>query len=445
MRDVLSMRRKSHLLASIVLAFALGVAAGPVDAASDLGSRKVDIATYLAPQSDLTEPYPGLDLSPGFSEFKDQTLRQVMRIAIGGDGLKIKFSNEYGTTPLTLDVVRIAASLGLGVIDPATSVPVIFGGMAQVTLAPGKEVYSDEIKIASKAFSEFAVSIYMKRADVRTAHRFSRNISYIGAGDLTLATDLPNAKRSTASFYLPEIVAVRTGKPRVIVAFGDSITDYTPEMDGYEDWPDQLQAIAHTNFDVSVVDAGIGGNRWVRNNMGPCGVCRFKRDVLDIEGVTDVVLVNGVNDLGLSYRYANGFKNPDEVVTAKQIIGAMQKAIEMAKAKGLRVYAATIVPFKGPPDSKASSDYYTSGQANEVPFGKTEPLNGEQMRQEVNSFIRTDKSIDGVIDIDRAIADPTDPLRERKDLSRDGLHPNKDGLALFAQLAYRAIFRSQVK
>lgn len=441
-RPTSSMSRCCKWIARCIAgAAAIGMlTAAPSGTAGNSQAMVVQEAAWLAPQGNLFEPYPKLDLSPGFSEFTDQTLRQVVRLSVGGYALKIKFSNEYGKTPLTLNRVQIAASLGLGAIDPATSRPVTFAGKTDVTIPPGKQIYSDDIAFPAKAFSELAVSIYIKDADDRTGHHFSRNISYIGSGDLTEAANIPNARKSTSSFYMPEIAVLRHTRGRVIVAFGDSITDYTPVMDGYEDWPDQLADMSRATFDVSVVDAGMGGNRWVRSNMGPCGLCRFTRDVLNIEGVTDVVLADGVNDIGLSYRYANGFKNPHEVVSAKQIIDAMKAAIRIAKAKGIKVYVATIVPFESP---SADSDYYTSGKPNQIPYGMKKPYNGEQIRQEVNAFIRSDPSIDGVIDIDRAIADPADPLRERKDLTRDSLHPNADGLVIFAQLVYGAIFRSQ--
>ncbi|WP_337180549.1 GDSL-type esterase/lipase family protein [Sphingopyxis granuli] len=395
-----------------------------------------DVATYLAPQSDVTEPYPGMDLSVGVTEFRDQTIRQLARISIGGEGLKVKFSNEYGTAPITLDAVSLAQSLGAGSIDPASSKAVTFGGRTSVTIAPGKTVTSDIVKIVAKPLGEYAVSIYMKQAPVRTAHRFSRTITYVAAGDVTASGAMPEGKKLSANFFMPEIVAVRQAPARVIVAFGDSITDYSPIPNGHLSWPDQLAELVNGRpDDVAVVNAGIGGNRWVTSNMGPCGLCRIERDILAIEGATDVVMVLGINDIGLGYRYTNGFKDASQNVSSKQIIASMQAAIDKAKAKGLKVYVATLVPFKS-----GVADYYTTGQPDQIPFGATEPHNGEKIRAEVNAYIRQNKTIDGVIDLDRALADPADPLLQLKELTLDGLHPNAAGLGVISRLAYQAIF-----
>lgn len=398
--------------------------------------RQYATSTWLAPQTDLDEPYPALDLSLGIKELRDQTLRQSFRISAGGGALKIRFSNEYGTTPLTIDAVTLARSLGLGAVDAASILPVTFAGRRSITIAPGGEVLSDVVKVEARALTEWAVSIHIPQAKVRTAHRFSRTTTYIGAGDRTAAADLGDARTIQGSLFMPEVIALRRDKAKVIVAFGDSITDNSPVPNAHQAWPDHLAAFVNAGHpDYSVVNAGIGGNRWVKDNMGPCGLCRFERDVLRISGASHVVMALGINDIGLGFRFSHGFKDPDQAVSAQQIITAMSQAIGRAKAKGLKVYVATLVPFKND-----FPDYYTTGKPEQVAYGAKAPHNGEHIRGEINAFIRQNREIDGIVDIDRALGDSADPLRQRKDLTLEGLHPNAAGETLFAQLVYRAIF-----
>lgn len=407
------------------------------------GAQAYEAATFLQPQTDLQEVYPGPGLPPPpLSEFNEQTLRQTARIAVGGDAVEVTFSNLYGATPVTFDSIRIGKSLSGGAIEPSSNTRVTFSGAASVTIPPGGEVTSDAVALRVDPLSELAVSIFMRHADIRTAHRFAPTTSFVAAGDQTDAARMADATPLPSNYYMPKIVALRSTRADVLVAIGDSITaSGIMHRDAHMSWPDQLaaMALAH-NANFSVVNGGIGGNRWVRDNMGPCGLCRLEHDVFETEGATHVVFALGVNDLGLGYRFAAGFRDPAQTVSAEQIIGAMDSAITRAKARGLRVYVATIVPFRPTTEADYTSDYYTSGRAGEVPFGASAPLNGEEMRQQINAYIRNNRAIDGVIDIDRAVANPAAPLTQRRELTADGLHLNDQGSTLFAQLVYQAVF-----
>lgn len=409
----------------LLLAFFLVACGGGGDSTS---SPTYQVATFTAPQNDMLEVTPFAGQGPAFPEFKEQTLRQTAHISVGGEALKIKFSNIFGAEALTLDKVRVARSLGSGLIDQFTDKSVTFGGGESVTIAPGAEVYSDQVAFAPSALSDVSVSIYMKRAAVRTAHRASTTTSYIGSGDLTSSPGIPNATTSSSTYYMPAIDVVRNKKVNVVVAFGDSITDGNGSTrDAYNSWPNKLSEIANAKFDVSVVNAGLGGNRWVKDSFGPCGLCRFERDVINVSGVTHVILMLGINDIGLGYTYANLYQDAGWVVTAKQIIDNMQAAINLAKSKGIKVYAGTILPFKG-------SFYYTTGQPSQIPGGMTVPYDGEAVRQAVNAFVRANTTVDGVIDFDVAMRNPADPLQQRPAWNGgDNLHPNDVGYANIAK------------
>jgi lysophospholipase L1-like esterase len=410
---------------SLVLSLLLSACGGGGDSTVQ---SKFQVATFLAPQNDMLEvtPFPGQ--GPAFPEFKEQTLRQIAHVSIGGDSVKIKFSNLYGTTPLTLNKVHVARSLGKGTIDQSTDKAVTFSGAESVTIPVGAEILSDEVAFALPPLSDLAVSIYMKQATVRTAHRASTTTSFIGAGDLTSSPGFPSATTSVSTYYMSEIDVIRSSKVNVVVAFGDSIADgVASTTDAYNSWPDQLSAMVNSKFEASVVNAGLGGNRWVKDNFGPCGLCRFQRDVVNVAGVTHVILMLGINDIGLGYTYANLYKDPSWVVNAKQITDNMQAAIDMAKSKGIKVYAGTLLPFKG-------SFYYTTGQPGEVPFGMTIPYDGEAIREAVNAFVKANPTIDGVIDFEKTMQNPADPLQSRPAWnSGDNLHPNDVGYANIAK------------
>ncbi|HKU28804.1 MAG TPA: GDSL-type esterase/lipase family protein [Candidatus Sulfotelmatobacter sp.] len=420
----------------LVLVTLLAACGGGDETESTKTSSKSELATYLSPQNDMLELNPFSQYNPPIPDFQNKTIRQVAHISVGGDGIKIRLSNEYGTTPLTLDKVRVSKSLGKGTVDLSSDTAVLFSGREQVTIPPGAEIASDEVPIRLASLNDLAVSIYVKQASARTQHRGSNTTTYFGDGDLTSSANIPNAQTITSGFFVSQISVIRQNKANVVVAFGDSITEgaVTPK-DANLSWPNQLSAIVNARTETSVVNAGIGGNAWVKNTSGPCGLCRFQRDVLNVPGVTHVVLALGINDIGLGYFYANTYNDASWVVTSKQITDSIQAAIDAAKAKGLKVYGTTLLPFKG-------AFYYTSGQPTEIPAGMSAPYDGEQVRQSVNAFVRTNPSLDGVIDLDRIMQDPSNPLSQRIEWNAgDYLHPNATGNVQIAEAVNLVVFK----
>lgn len=415
------MRKLSVLIGTLLASLASACGGG----GNDNPPPQYEVATFTAPQSSAAENN-GYGLS--FVQFTEQTLRQVAHFSVGGDSLKIQFSNEFGTAPLTLDKVHVANSMGAGGIDPATDKAVTFSGQPSVTIPAGGVVYSDYIDYPTRPLADVAVSIYMKNAAVGNSRLLAGNTVYVGSGDLVSSAGMPSAKTSTSEYFMSQVVVRRANKVNVVVAIGDSITEggATSTPDSSNDWPSQLSKFANAKFDLAVVNQGIGGNRWLTNVLGPCGLCRIDRDVLGVPGVTHVFMAMGVNDIGAGYVFASLLRDPKQIVTAAQLTAGIQAAIDKVKAKGIKVYVGTIGPFKG-------TDLYTSGQPNEIPFGGTTPYNGEAIRQEVNAFIRANTTIDGVLDVDKILQDPTDPLRVRPAWTADGLHPNDVGYTHIAQ------------
>jgi lysophospholipase L1-like esterase len=378
---------------------------------------------YAAPQL-YQEPFGGV--TPPAKTFKDQTLRQVMYVSAGGNKLRVRVSNRLGTAPLTIDGMRVAESAGGAAIRVATDTPVLFGAQNSVTVAPGAEVLSDPVALAVSTHSSVAVSLYVKNATpVATVHSLGKQNNYVAAGNVVSAPTLTVTESNLFYAWTTGLEVERTDKPKVIVTFGDSITDgYGSTDDTNNRYPNFLSrrlAADASIGPVSVVNAGISGNRWKNDVIGPKGEDRFERDVLGQPGITHVVILLGINDIGFS---GTGSFMAGQAVTAEQIQQAIQAAVNKAQAKGVKALVGTLTPFKG----TIFPGYYSD--------------EGEAKRQAVNSFIRSNSTIDGVIDFDLAVRDPADPasILPAYDVG-DHLHPNNAGYAAMANAIDLAKFK----
>jgi lysophospholipase L1-like esterase len=376
------------------------------------------VASWTAAQNDSNEDLASLGygvLTPSVQTFTNETVRQVAHISVGGESVRIKFSNLYGTSPIHFDKVRLARSTGISSIDPSSDLPLTFNGNASVTIAPGADTWSDEAKLKLNSASDLAVSIYISgTAANNTSHRFALRTNYIAAGDVSSASSLnlsDPSSMTTSYYYLSEVDVKTTASSNVVVAFGDSITDGVGSTAGANlRYPDQLSAIGiglNLAPKVSVVNQGLGGNRWLYNVFGPSGSSRFAHDVLGVTGVTHTIIFMGINDIGFSGAI------PGKTESASQIIAAISSAIAQAQAANIKVFLATITPFKG-------ASYYTEA--------------GEAQRQTINAWIRGNKDVVAVIDFDKSIQDPNNPtaILAAYD-SGDHLHPSSAGYTTMAK------------
>jgi lysophospholipase L1-like esterase len=400
--SLLNRRSLWHWVAASAFAIVLAACGG----GADTMPTPALAAAWTASQSDLNEDLSALNFpaqSP--TTITDQTVRELARVAIGGSNIRIKFSNRFGASPLTLDKARVARWSGAAAIDPSTDHAVTFAGAQSVTIAAGAEAWSDPVDMTVPAQTVLAVSLYIKNATIATAHRFATVSTYVGSGDQTSAPVMSAAAANARSsaYFMSEIDVEHPTPATVVVAFGDSITQgVATSTNAFLDWPSQLaNRLATAKPDVSVVNAGLSGNRWLNNIFGVRGLDRFSEDVLKVTGVTHTIIFMGINDLGLSQNY------PSQTVTADQVIGAMATAIAQAKAKKIKVFLGTITPFKG-------AAYYTDA--------------GEAKRQAINAWIRANKDVDGVVDFDKVLQDSADPLQADASLViSDHLHPNDVG------------------
>ncbi|MEO8885150.1 MAG: SGNH/GDSL hydrolase family protein [Mucilaginibacter sp.] len=326
--------------------------------------------------------------APGLT---NNTLRQVVCVSIGGKNLRLRFSNEFSKSPVTMKVVQIAVSKGGNVIDEATTKQLKFNGKDEITMEPGGEAMSDPIAFDLKPRELVAITIaFGETSETVTGHPGSRTTSYILTGNQTA----PNTDYTTAvpaeHWYVITGIDVENSKKNAgsVVTFGDSITDGRGSGTNKQDrWPDILAMDLLKNKatrNVGVLNMGIGGNAVLRGGLGPYAISRFEHDVLKQSGIKWLIIFEGTNDIG-------GAARRDSATISKiatDLIAAFDKMITEAHAKGIKVYGATITPFK-------KNGYYSA--------------NSERTRQKVNEWIRTSGKYDAVIDFDKITRDTADP------------------------------------
>ncbi|WP_437899847.1 SGNH/GDSL hydrolase family protein [Sorangium sp. So ce124] len=357
-------------------------------------------------------PEPGL---------ANNTLRQVIYTSIGGKGVRLLLSNEFGDGPVTMESVHIAESTTADGINVATDHALKFAGADSVTIAVGKTVFSDPIEYAIKPNTKMAVTIKFGAVPAGiTGHPGSRTNSYIQTGNGVSAASLTSPVSTAHWYYITGLDVDAAPEAAAVVILGDSITDGRgSDTDGNTRWPDFLSRRLRSNQgtqQVAVLNLGIGGGTVLAGGLGPTAKARFQRDVLDQRGAKWLITFIGVNDIG----------NDSQPPVADNLIAAYGEFITKAHDKGMLVYGAPITPFGG-------NGYYSAAH--------------EATRQTVNTWIRTSKKFDKVIDFEPAVVDPSDSTKLKADLDfqDDGLHFNPTGLEALANTVDLLLFVPQPK
>ena len=391
------------------------------------------------------------------------TLRQVVHISQGGKQVRVRFSNEFGSEPLQISAAHLAFLSAGSKILRETDRPLLFNGQPSVTIPPGGVAASDLVKETVPIFSDLVISTALpaQTIPVITHHSAAHTTTFIADGDQTAELEFgsplrispglakpdvgaplqsgtsdkpivepvrPTTTEQTVGgkaapersltqtnswFFLKDVEVDAEKKSAALVCFGDSITDgsgSTPETN--RRWPDVLAPLLaagkHTGH-ISVLNAGIGGNRLLHDGTGPMAGSRFERDVLTQPGAKYVILLEGINDIG----------HGD--ITAQQLIDSMTDVAGRAHAKGLKIFGGTLTPYEG-------AGYFSP--------------EGEQTRQAVNAFLRANTVLDGVIDFDKATQDPQDPARFLPKFDHgDHLHPSDLGYAAMAPAVPLKLFK----
>jgi lysophospholipase L1-like esterase len=345
----------------------------------------------------------------------------IVRTSIGGRRVVVHLSNSFGTAPLRIGAAHIALRDKESAIVAGSDRALTFSGKPSFTIPVGADIASDPVDLEVPKLADVAVSVYVPGdAPAPTTHLTGLHNTYISKeGDFSGAPSIADATTRQSWFWLSEIDVLAPEKAGLIVAFGDSITDgatSTPETD--HSWPSLLaqrlaanKATAH----LAIVNEGISGNRLLADGAGVSALTRFDRDVLSQPGVKWIIVLEGINDIGISSRGA-----PADAVTADDLIGAHKQIIERAHLHGIKVAGATLTPYEG-------AAYYS--------------VEGETLRQAVNQWIRSSGAYDAVIDFDMVTRDATNPKTIRADYNiRDHLHPNDAGYQAMADAVDLSIF-----
>ncbi|WP_259316035.1 GDSL-type esterase/lipase family protein [Capillimicrobium parvum] len=416
--------RRLLLLAAAALAVvalrALDAGAAPASGAAAVpaactGARWV--ASWLASPSDAAG-----------GAFKAQTLRTIVTPHLGGGVLRLRLSNRFGTQSVTFDRVTVGRRLAGAAVVPGTLRTVTFGGSPSVSVSGGQEAVSDPVALTFNAFDDLAVSIWFADSTgPATEHFIGRQTSYATLEDRgedrtgDASADGFTALSSTAKYFVTGLDVAAPASTGAVVAFGDSLTDgyegspspllpNLEPLDANGAYPDVLQRRVLLSIPppgLAILNAGITGNRILDDGLidqhGPKAIERLQPDALDRAGVTDVLILEGTNDLGA--RSAG----------AEQVIGGLRILIQQARSAGKGVLLGTLTP---------------SGGAEPTTYGDGD---FETQRQQVNFWIRTAGEADAVVDFDAALRDPGDPARLRAAFdSGDHLHPNLAGYRAMA-------------
>jgi lysophospholipase L1-like esterase len=352
--------------------------------------------------------------------FSNQTVRMAVRTSIGGRRIRVRLANAFGASPAEIGSAHVARRSAGPAIVAGSDHALSFGGKAGCTIQPGQVVLSDPIDLPVAPLTELAVSLYFPRdTGPATLHYNSLHTTYIGkAGDATGQAAFEAASTTDHYYYLAAIEVAVPDDAALVVALGDSITDGAGSTsEANASWPSRLaerlqRSRRHSR--VAVGNAGISGNRLLRDGSGASGLARFDRDVLGQSGVRWLVLLEGINDIGMA-------RSPADTPGRDDLVSAYRQIVERAHAAGIRVVGCTLAPFEG-------AFYY--GEAKET------------VRSAVNEWIRTSGAFDGVADVDAALRDPVSPRRLRPVFDTgDHLHPNDAGYAAIADAVLRTLRR----
>jgi lysophospholipase L1-like esterase len=354
--------------------------------------------------------------------FDNQTLRSNMFLKLPGTALRVRLTNRFATQPLVVGGAHVAlrrpaGGQGTGSdIVPETDHVLTFDGARTLTLEPGQEMWSDPVDLAVKQHEDVTVSLFLPESTTPEAfHPTGLKTNYVAADNRCGDATLPFAGRgshTTMYFFISDVQVWAPAKSRVIVTLGDSITDGAAAANDLNAaWPDVLSRRLPALPDgtpVCVINMGIGSNRLVSADAaGPAGLKRLEEDVLSRPNVSHLILLEGINDI--SYEQA----------PAEELIAAYEQVIDKAHAKGIEVIGATLLPIQN--------------------SRKDTPAN-EATRQAVNEWIREAGRFDAVLDFEKVVQDPQNPLSIRSDLTRDYVHPNTEGYRLMGESVSLKLF-----
>jgi lysophospholipase L1-like esterase len=334
----------------------------------------------------------------------DATVYETVRLSAGGQRIRLVFSNRYGRAPVELGAVRVAPAG-----DARASRALTFSGQPGVAILPGATVTSDPVALPVQPLARLAVTSRLP------AHTAVASFHW-GAQQTVQVTTGNNTTQFRGRLFLSAVMVEAAAPGRTVVALGDSITDGNGSTaDADRRWPDVL-AERLAKHGIAVANAGISGGRLARDGMGQSALARFEQDVLGQPGVSDVIVLLGINDIGWP---GSPFAPGERAATLDELTTAYRQLVAAAHVRGVRVTAGTLPPFEGALDGTPYAGHYS--------------LEKERLRQRLNAWIRTAGAFDAVVDFDAVLRDPGHPRRLRADFdSGDHLHPGDAGYRAMA-------------
>ena len=369
-------------------------------------------ATWIAPAQPLWGP--GFVLPLGMPEqLENTTVRQFLRVSVGGERVRIVVDNRHGDQPL--EVGRAAVALD---DERAGGLPVRFAGAGHVSVAAGARAISDPVDLPVAAAARLRVDLYLpRRTRIAGFHWDAHDRTLLLPGDMAGRLAPQGAQALSTRAFLSSVLVESARRPQAVVALGDSITDGNGSTPGADHrWPDFLaQRLAPQG--VAVLNAGISGNRLLRHGMGEAGLARLGQDALLQPGVRSVIVLLGTNDIG----WPGGPFAPGETVPSlDELAAGFRQLVAQARLSGVRVVGATVPPSEDALKGTPLEGHYSPAK--------------DAARQALNTWIRESGAFDAVVDFDRVLRDPSRPSRLRADYdSGDHLHPGDAGYRAMAQ------------
>lgn len=353
---------------------------------------------------------------------RDQTVREIARVSLGGPRVRIVLSNAYGRQPLLIGGATLALAAAGSAVRPESLRSITFGGRTSATIPPGAPLISDPVALPVPSLARLAVSVHLSQATpTATFHWDGRQTAWITPGDRTAAPSIDitqgGVQTTTARLLLSGIQVEAAGSAQAVAVIGDSISDgAAASLDRDRRWPDVL-AERLAPYGVAVINAGISGARLLSDGMGVNALARFGRDVLSQPGARTVIVLLGINDISWP---GTAFDPHGTRPSLNALTAGYRQLIERAHSSGVRVIGATLTPFQGALPGTPLDNYYQTDK--------------DGLRQQLNAWIRDSGSFDAVIDFDALARDPANPLRLKSSFdSGDHLHPGDAGNRALAE------------
>lgn len=352
-------------------------------------------------------------------QISNQTIKQISQISLGGEAVRLVFTNQYGDQPLSIDKTTVGLVKGQS-LKSKSAYPVYFSGKLKAQILPGKQLMSDPIQLPVPDHGQLMVNTFIQKpTKFKTFHWDAKQTSWLITGNQTANLNTPNsAKTTTARLLLSSIEVKPKRKAHVVAVIGDSITDgATATLDANTRWTDFL-AKRLSPHQIAVINSGISGNRLLTDGMGDSALERLQKEVFQYSGVKTLIVLVGINDISWP---GTAFAPKQQIPSFEALTQGYKRVVDEAHRQGIQVIGATLLPFSGALPNTPLDNYYQP--------------NKDELRQRINHWIRTSDTFDGVLDLERGLKDPKHPDRLNPIYdSGDHLHPNDRGNQQMANL-----------